>query len=412
MNEETIIRTTCYAALENGDIATAARMIQQHDIPTEEWDDVGRTPLIVAVQAGCIPAVKLLLRHGAEVNACGRGGCTPLHVAAFQGNTEMLLLLLEAGADLSVQDAAGNTPLHWAAAVGQESAAALLMYRGADLCAENDEGRNVPETAFRFGNPLPFLRACRRMRVSLRSFFVTPDFTEWAVCRVGDNEHPLLKALGCPVEEVAAAPLNTTAAQEALTVPQEYRGNPRGTRVLQAVQQENAALLRLLLANGYNPDAAGGGNIPPLMAALLIYRYELVRLLLEYGADPACSAPRDAWEHTHTVAPRWERIPREKLRALHVLTRIFFHAQEADTPYTRDALSLAVLFCEPLLAEQMLLCHAALNAELPPAEEVRMRRRLVCDCFLPERPAELFRTPEAARLFRRWQFAAMAEVLM
>lgn len=62
-------------------------------------DAQGRTPLIYAVQSGNIPAVKVLLDAGADVNAADIYGNTPLRTAAAEGTLEMVKLLVSAGAD-------------------------------------------------------------------------------------------------------------------------------------------------------------------------------------------------------------------------------------------------------------------------------------------------------------------------
>lgn len=59
----------------------------------------GRTPLICAIQAGRIEAVKMLLEKGAPVNAKTADGATAITEAAGTGNTELARLLLAHGAD-------------------------------------------------------------------------------------------------------------------------------------------------------------------------------------------------------------------------------------------------------------------------------------------------------------------------
>jgi ankyrin repeat protein len=55
--------------------------------------------------------VKLLLRHGADVNARDRLNWTPLHYAAFTGtNPRAILLLLRSGADTAAENSDGRTP--------------------------------------------------------------------------------------------------------------------------------------------------------------------------------------------------------------------------------------------------------------------------------------------------------------
>lgn len=66
-------------------------------------DIYGYSPLHFAAQKNCIEIVKLLLRHGAQVdlNSCG---ATPLHRACYAGHLEICRILLESGASISSVD--------------------------------------------------------------------------------------------------------------------------------------------------------------------------------------------------------------------------------------------------------------------------------------------------------------------
>ncbi|CAL8144648.1 unnamed protein product [Orchesella dallaii] len=77
----------------------------------------GETVLHIAVLCGNIPALRLFIELGVDVNAQTKYGSTPLHLV-FQTNTNMLNeavdVLLEHGADLNIYDKKGKLPLHLA----------------------------------------------------------------------------------------------------------------------------------------------------------------------------------------------------------------------------------------------------------------------------------------------------------
>src|SRR5213075_36449 len=86
--------------------------------------------------------VKLLLAHGADVNAKGVNFgdpntptlAPPLAFAARSGKTDLAELLLEHKADINTPDDAGQTPLHWALyGDKEEDMVNLLLSKGANV---------------------------------------------------------------------------------------------------------------------------------------------------------------------------------------------------------------------------------------------------------------------------------------
>jgi ankyrin repeat protein len=96
-------------------------------------DFVLGTPLHVAVAQGSVPLAKILISHGADLEAPSEDrGARALHLAANFGDVEMLNLLLEAGADIEARDQTGQTPLLIAAATRNLRAVKVLLDRHAD----------------------------------------------------------------------------------------------------------------------------------------------------------------------------------------------------------------------------------------------------------------------------------------
>jgi ankyrin repeat protein len=121
---------------------------------------VGTTPLLRAAKAVDVPAIRLLLQHGALVDLPTTRGVTPLLAAAgvaWSGldtrgryraeaaGLEAVTLLLDAGADVNARDGSGATALHGAAAAGWNPVVAVLAARGADLFAKDGRGRTAIE---------------------------------------------------------------------------------------------------------------------------------------------------------------------------------------------------------------------------------------------------------------------------
>jgi ankyrin repeat protein len=157
-------------------------------------DEIGATPFWRAAFAGDVPAMSLLLDHGADPNIptmrpagrrplgdtgaareandvsglpvipLGGPGVPPLQAAAgvgfgegFAANSHIhspagflpgIKFLLEvAGADVNAVDHDGNTALHHAAARGDNDSILYLVSKGADVTKVNREGQTVADMA-------------------------------------------------------------------------------------------------------------------------------------------------------------------------------------------------------------------------------------------------------------------------
>lgn len=116
---------------------------------------IGATPLLRAAKGHDIPAVELLLTHGALPNLPNQDGTTPLMAAAglnanaidtrgdyttpLAGLNAMhtIEVLLQHGAEIDQTDNLGRTALHGAASWGWDEAIKFLANQGADLQAQD-----------------------------------------------------------------------------------------------------------------------------------------------------------------------------------------------------------------------------------------------------------------------------------
>jgi ankyrin repeat protein len=136
----------------------------------------GTTPLLRAAWGSDVPAIALLLEHGALVELPNEHGVTPLMAAGGLASSdrptrgrsrtqaqaiEAVRLLLEAGGDINRTDETGETVLHGAARIGWTEVVRFLAENGADLDARDHEGRT----------PLDYASG----KVDRMAFFATPD---------------------------------------------------------------------------------------------------------------------------------------------------------------------------------------------------------------------------------------------
>ena len=118
------------AAARKGDEASVRALLTQKVMPSAAEPD-GTTPLHWAVHHNQLDLVGLLIRAGARPDAENRYGVRPLELAAINGNASIIEVLLRAGASANVASAEGETPLMIAARTGNVDGVALLLNHGA-----------------------------------------------------------------------------------------------------------------------------------------------------------------------------------------------------------------------------------------------------------------------------------------
>ena len=91
------------------------------------------TPLMHAILiGGYSPMMRLLLDHGADVNAKGTGGDSCLHMAIESVNVEATLFLLERGVNIKARNKRGSLALHYAADLQANTLSKCLLDKHKD----------------------------------------------------------------------------------------------------------------------------------------------------------------------------------------------------------------------------------------------------------------------------------------
>jgi uncharacterized protein len=91
-----------YEAAAFGRVERLRSLIAEDAANANDWSPDGFTALHLAIFGGSEEAVRLLLEHGADVDALATSNIArvrPLGTAAFAGRPDLEKLLLEAGAD-------------------------------------------------------------------------------------------------------------------------------------------------------------------------------------------------------------------------------------------------------------------------------------------------------------------------
>jgi len=337
----------------------------------------GMTPLQVAADGGFAESVSALLAAGADANAVLPEGETILMTAARSGNAAVIEALLAAGAAIESRDSFyGETALIWAAAGNHAEAVQALAAHGADLngrsAAMTYQSRRLGQSILPLGEWTPVMYAARENALEAGKALIEagtdldlqdPDGATALVIAIinAHNEFAamLIEAGADPNiadTEAGMGPLYAAVDMHRLAVG-HGRGTPPSVGAMTAVD-----VARALLAAGADPnaqlkkaimqrthtqgDGALGTGATPLLRAAKSGDIEMVRLLVEGGADPLATLPNGnnalmfaaglGWRNGSPAAPSYDQGTEEEAVAtidylLELGIDINAQAQNGDT---------------------------------------------------------------------------------
>jgi ankyrin repeat protein len=140
-----------FEAAQVNEITWLEELLVRDGTLANAYSDDGFTALHFAAYYDAPAAMKTLLRYGASTEAVTKNFLTnmPIHAAsaAAAGHIEACRILLEHGASVNARQHGGNTALHSAGFRGDRELAELLLAHGADASAKNDEGQTAADMA-------------------------------------------------------------------------------------------------------------------------------------------------------------------------------------------------------------------------------------------------------------------------
>ncbi|PVD39591.1 hypothetical protein C0Q70_02226 [Pomacea canaliculata] len=223
------------------------------------------TPLMEAASGGYLEIVRLLILHGADVNAQSSAGNTPLHSAACGGHVEVVKELITSGASVEVHNENGHTPLMEAASAGYVEVARLLLEAGAGINTHSNEFKESALTL-----------ACYKGHLEMVKFLLEAGADQE---HKTDEMHTALMEASMDGHVEVARLLLDSGAQ--VNMPADSFESP----LTLAACGGHVELANLLIERGANIEEVNDEGYTPLMEAAREGHEEMVALLLSHGAD-------------------------------------------------------------------------------------------------------------------------------
>jgi ankyrin repeat protein len=255
-----------YACQTGNETIIRALFKTTHNLEVEVKDSDGRTALMRTIRSGALPIADLLISFGADLWTQDFTQYTTLHGAVHNGWEGMVKTLLDAGLSPEARSVDGWTPLHEVSRSKSLSILKMLLEKGGDIHSENIDGLQVFHEAVR------------------------------AESREGTDQLLLceeLIRLGCSLEKKArcgwtplhlASLAGSTAVVELLLdhkVDIDVRIDLGETSLYLAAFEGHHQVLELLVRREANSLLVDRDGKTPLQTAATYGKFECVRILVE-----------------------------------------------------------------------------------------------------------------------------------
>ncbi|CAH1776695.1 unnamed protein product [Owenia fusiformis] len=237
-------------------------LIDKKRVDSNAADQHGDTVLMYTVRKNATESVKVLLDHGADVNAVDNNGKTALMFAALVNDTvECAKLLIAYGADIDARDNDGTTALVYATSECMR----LLVDNGADVNAANKRGVTALMRSAGFDTTAPMEALLDHGADVNACTYFGMNALFYAVCQDKLDSVRLLINKGIDI--------NRRGLNGETVLMRSVRNNP------------NPACIALLIAHGADINAENSKGENGMSLAFKMEAYKVICILAMYGAN-------------------------------------------------------------------------------------------------------------------------------
>ncbi|XP_029468099.1 protein phosphatase 1 regulatory inhibitor subunit 16B [Rhinatrema bivittatum] len=207
-----------------------------------------------------VDEVRCLLKNKVDPDLCNEDGLTALHQCCIDNFEEIIKLLLNHGANVNARDNELWTPLHASATCGHINLVKILIQQGADLLAVNADG-NMP--------------------YDLCEDDPTLDIIETCMAYQGITQEKINEMRAAPEQQMVSDIRGLVAAGQDLNTV-----NSQGAALLHIAGANGYVhAAEILLEHGARVDIKDWDDWEPLHAAAFWGQMQMAELLVSHGAS-------------------------------------------------------------------------------------------------------------------------------
>lgn len=254
----------------------------------------GSTPLVLAIEKGNEEVIGRLFSKGAEVNFADLNGVTPLLKAAEKNNTPLAKMLIGKKANVNTRNSEGTTPLFYYAENGNKEMVNLLLSKKATANIVNQKGESPLQLAMSKNHTGVVQLLYPGISFDTPNNPITPlMFASYA----GDiKQVQALLSSGAEADQTntfnetalyyAVIRRNEKIAQLLIDHGASAKDSKISRQLYPLCRNNKKNFAKMLVAAGANVNQGEHYGWTALRAAALDKDIELIRFLLEHGANP------------------------------------------------------------------------------------------------------------------------------